>query len=1011
MAKKDTNSVEETPTFSIDTNIQIPRFLDVLEKEKINIRYPLIPPYAYAHIFWDIENKELVYFVEEPVLNEEQKKILDILEDGIKELINISFIAVKSQDAIIQYLEKNLKVLLDELRIELSKDSYLKIMYYIYRDFVGLNNIEPFLNDYFIEDIECNGVNFPIYIVHRKYRNLRTNITYIDLEKLTSFVEKLAQKSGQYISYANPLLDAALPDGSRVNATFTSDISSRGPTFTIRKFTKIPWTPIKLLQNKTATPQIFAYLWLLMEYGMNVMIIGGTGSGKTTLLNALTFFIPPQARIVSIEDSVTGDSRIIIKQENDVKTVKIKDFVDAKIDAEVLTLNKEGKIIFVKPSNYIKHIVKKDIYEVKTSTGRKIKVTKDHSLFTLSDNGLIEVKPTDLKEGKSFICVPRKLPINGTTIKELNLFEHLKEFKDDFLCGGPIKKIFEKYNYTGLNVAKSRYNWWKKHNLIKINEFLKLNFTFSYNELKKLRIKSKNTSSIPLIFQISDEFLEYCGLWLGDGSYDNYNKNSVIISNIDIECRTIVKKIAKYIDANFSEMSDGGVSLRIHSTIFYKFMKKVIKLDGYSDTKQIPDLIFNLSNNQLKHFICGYFSADGTVKKWEVSCSSQSYELLQDLQSLFLRFEIISRINDFNRKDRCISLLISSNENLEKFKEIGFLQKTKNKKLSYLTKKANHTVSDIIPLSVNKLRELNKLIDGKLAWSKLYLEGKQNMGRNYLQKLAPIGSEFNDISHNDILWDKVISITKISSDEVEVFDLSIPNYENFLCNNIFLHNTRELNLEHENWLPSVAREGVGLANLVGQKYGEVSLFDLLKESFRQNPDYVIVGEVRGKEAYVLFQGMASGHSSMGTMHANSVDTMIQRLQTPPISLSASLVESMDVVVVMSHGKIRGEEARRINEVDEIIKVQDNGAANFNRPFIWNPTKDIYIFNPDSFVFNKIVTRFGVSSKDLTNEFNFRTQVLINMYNNNITDFKEVRKAINEYYKDPLSVLKKFKIIK
>jgi archaeal flagellar protein FlaI len=524
MAKKEVNSLEEKPTFTIDTNIQMPTFADG-DKDKINIKYPLVAPYAYAHIFWDTENKELVYFIEEPVLNAEQKKILEILEEGIKELINISFISVKSQETIIKYLEKNLRVLLDELRIELSKESYLKIMYYIYRDFVGMNEIEPLLNDYFIEDIECNGTDYPIYVVHRKYRNLRTNITYNDIDKLTSFVEKLAQKSGQYISYANPLLDAALPDGSRVNATFSSDVSSRGPTFTIRKFTKIPWTPIKLMQMKTANPQILAYLWLLMQYGMNVMIIGGTGSGKTTLLNALTFFIPPQARIVSIED------------------------------------------------------------------------------------------------------------------------------------------------------------------------------------------------------------------------------------------------------------------------------------------------------------------------------------------------------------------------------------------------------------------------------------------------------------------------------------------------------TRELNLEHENWLPSVAREGVGLANLIGQKYGEVSLFDLLKESFRQNPDYVIVGEVRGKEAYVLFQGMASGHSSLGTMHANSVDTMIRRLQTPPISLSASLVESMDVVLVMSHGKISGEEARRISEVDEIIKVQDNGNASVSKPFLWDPSRDVYVSNPDSYVFNKIIARYGISMQEITREFNLRTQVLIAMYNSGIFEFKDVKKVINEYYKDPVSVLRKFRIIK
>src|SRR3989344_4925261 len=835
--------IKEEQFFRIDTSVEIPTLPEIDDKTKIDVTYPLIAPYCNAHIVWDSENNELIYLIEEPEISEREGKILEILEEGIKELINLSFISVKEKNIVIQYLEKNIKVLLNELSISISSDSFLKIMYYIYRDFVGLNELEPLLNDYYIEDVECNGANTPIYVVHRKYRNIRTNLIYKDMDKLTSFVEKLAQKCGKYISYASPLLDGSLPDGTRINATYTQEISSRGPTFTARRFTAEPWSPVQLMQKGTASAEMFAYLWLLTEYESNIMIIGGTGTGKTSFLNGVAFFIPSQARVVSIEDSVTGDSKIIIKEKNKIK------------DAKVMTLDNNGKIIFVKPSNYIKHMVKKDIYEIRTSTGRKIKVTQDHSLFSLGDEGIIEVKPTILKENNSFIAVPRSLPIIGQKIDYINLIGHLKCFKDDFLQGAPINKLFKKYNYHELKVAKSRYQWWKKHNLIKINEFLKLDIKFNDNELNNLRIKSKNTSSIPVIFKISKEFLEFCGLWLGDGSYDNYNKNTVIISNVDKECRNIFKKIAKYNGSGYSIMNDGGVSLRLHSTVFYKFMKKVLGFDGYSNTKIIPEFIFGLSNEQIKHFIRGYFSADGCVKKYEVSCASQSYPLLEDLQTILLRFGIISRLNDFERSDKCINMSISSFENIAKFKEIGFLQKRKNKKLNLLNKKSTHANLDIIPLTISKINKLNKFVNNTLSWP--YIKGMQNIGRAYLQKIAPIGSEFNDISHNDILWDKVKKIKKIKAKEIEVFDLSIPEYEKFLCNNIFVNNTREINLEHENWLPSVTRAGVGLVTAAGTKAGEVTLFDLLKESFRQRPDYVIIGEVRGAEAFVLFQGMAS----------------------------------------------------------------------------------------------------------------------------------------------------------
>ena len=291
------------PLFKVNLKPVAPNFPSVTDAIQIDIKYPLIDPYAFAHIYWDKQNDELVYQVEEPMLTANEKNVLNILEEGVKELINMSFIGVKEEELIIEYLEKNTRVLLDELDIKISNESFLKLMYYIYRDFVGLNEIEPLMHDYFIEDIECNGSNSPVYIVHRKYKNLRTSIAYPSNKVLASFVEKLAQKCGKYISYANPILDGRLPDKSRVNATYTEEISSKGPTFSIRKFTKEPWTPVHLIAFGTASPDLMAYLWTLIEYESNIMIIGGTGSGKTSLLNALAFFIPPQARIVSIEDT------------------------------------------------------------------------------------------------------------------------------------------------------------------------------------------------------------------------------------------------------------------------------------------------------------------------------------------------------------------------------------------------------------------------------------------------------------------------------------------------------------------------------------------------------------------------------------------------------------------------------------------------------------------------------------------------------------------------------------
>ena len=183
MFGKKESEVKQDASFKILSS-EVPSLPESVDPTTLDIRYPLIAPYVNAHIYWNHETNELFYDIEEPILSEQEKTQLKLVEDGIQELINISFISVKTADAVIEYLDKNIKVILNELGIKMSQETFLKIMYYVYRDFVGLNEIEPLMKDYFIEDIECNGVNAPIYIVHRRYRNIRTNIIFDDEKKI-----------------------------------------------------------------------------------------------------------------------------------------------------------------------------------------------------------------------------------------------------------------------------------------------------------------------------------------------------------------------------------------------------------------------------------------------------------------------------------------------------------------------------------------------------------------------------------------------------------------------------------------------------------------------------------------------------------------------------------------------------------------------------------------------------------------------------------------------------------
>ena len=217
---------------------------------------------------------------------------------------------------------------------------------------------------------------------------------------------------------------------------------------------------------------------------------------------------------------------------------------------------------------------------------------------------------------------------------------------------------------------------------------------------------------------------------------------------------------------------------------------------------------------------------------------------------------------------------------------------------------------------------------------------------------------------------------------------------------ITIEDTRELNIPHENWIPAVTR--IGFA----KGFGEVTMFDLLKEAFRQTPDYVIVGEVRGQEAYVMFQGMAAGIPAMGTMHAGRVDDVIYRLETPPISLSPALIDTLDIVLVMIHAREKGESSRRLKEIIEIESVDPTtGKVRTNQVYHWSASEDTYEFAGTSYYLQEIAAHKGVEVASLLKELEKRKFLLDWMQKKGMNNYKDVVRILTEYRKNPEKVLK------
>ncbi|MFB6103504.1 MAG: type II/IV secretion system ATPase subunit [Halobacteriaceae archaeon] len=196
----------------------------------------------------------------------------------------------------------NAAAVIAEHAATVSDGSVQKLFYYVMRDFLGFGKVDPLMHDPAIEDISCDGTAVPVFVYHHLYRDLRTNISF-DRQTLNSLVVRLAQRAGRHISVSDPLVDATLSDGSRIQLTLGTEVSTRGSNFTIRKFADEPYTPVELIQWETFSIPEMAYFWLAIENGKSLMFAGGTGSGKTTSMNVVSFFIPPDAKVVSIEDT------------------------------------------------------------------------------------------------------------------------------------------------------------------------------------------------------------------------------------------------------------------------------------------------------------------------------------------------------------------------------------------------------------------------------------------------------------------------------------------------------------------------------------------------------------------------------------------------------------------------------------------------------------------------------------------------------------------------------------
>ena len=287
-------------------------------------------------IIFDTEKRDYRYEIIEPQLKEGENIIKDKLIYLFRTRADLDAFHMYEKEKM-QYLEKTLQNIMHENHFKLDEEAKDRIFYHIFRDFIGYDKIDILMHDEGIEDISCDGHGIPIFIYHKTYESISSNIVFDDADALDSFVVKLSQICGKQISVYEPVVDGKLTDGSRLQTTLARTITQHS-TFTIRKFREDPFTPIDLIANNTMSVHMAAYFWMAIEKNASILFCGGTATGKTTMLNALSLFLPSSYKIVSIEDTreinlphknwVAGTTRTGFSVSERTKTNKDIDMFD-----------------------------------------------------------------------------------------------------------------------------------------------------------------------------------------------------------------------------------------------------------------------------------------------------------------------------------------------------------------------------------------------------------------------------------------------------------------------------------------------------------------------------------------------------------------------------------------------------------------------------------------------------------------------------------------------------------
>ena len=974
----------------------VPKDLNVLDE------YWVREKFAHIIIGKPIDATTIIYYVDEVKLNSEERMAYNKIFDIIAKELNPAEIG-KEEDVRKELLSEARR-LGEKYRMAfkaVTPNGWDRINYYLERDLLGFGPINSIMVDYRIEDLSCDGVNVPIFVWHRKFESIPTNIRFLSKEALDDYIVKLAHKSGKHVSSAFPIVDAMLFGKHRLAASFRDEVSPKGSTFTIRKFREEPFSIVDLVQMGTISDEMAAYFWMLIENRATIMVIGGTGSGKTTILNALASLIKPGMKLVTVEET----AELNLPHENWVQFVSRESYG--------LTGSKVGQI---------------NLFDlVKTS----LRYRPDYLIVG------------EVRGEEAYVMFQAMASVSGDTPVLLKSSEGVKlveigKFVDNYYSDGeervakPVNGVYA-LTLDGGNVKFKPIKYVLRHSTPTIYDIKYVGggvkATASHSvfvmDEESMEVKEKTVATL----KERDLLVSFTSLgdrFGGDQTIDVVellaNYDSVFVTGIPIDIKNSFG-----ITHNPLLLSE---YIGIENRVSDKSHRGLLSLTTIHSRKSIPARI---PLNEDLAFALGAYLADGCVKEHRgkslVFCFGKNE-----------KEEFLTRVTKTMREmfgdepyieDRGTYVLAEYNNTvLANFFEVLCGRRRSEKHIPpQLWNAPNNIIHAFFEgLKADVRRRTNRPNQVSIVQKNFSLIAELA----WLARLAGLDSRIRSEAQGCYSLTLIsrmgrkgalgvgVPIKALRRLYQKLDPASLPYEYTYLFGNRKRSQrfcSRTIAKEVLDWMWRKRRvepdeEAAKLmANILAFINGDATLLPVKSVEKKENVRYVYDLSVPDSEAFfgganpILLHN--TGHGGLSTLHAENIEYAIRRLVSPPMNVSETYIPLINTVILVERvvlpapkaGMSVGRRARMTWEVEDFEK--------YVNAFSWVPQDDIFLSRAkDSVILMRLAERMGKSRRWIINELERRKIVIRWMADKGIRNVKDVARIVYQYYSNPDTLMSK-----